>query len=120
MMDFLVRVASVAAAKAAMPQWVDEQGGWKNPNWCGILPVDAYTAVGSPAVVDADGETILTPAVAPTLATGKWFIVSVDREVTIPAAAMPAIKAQGKREDGLKLPANIAGLSTIWAGMTLI
>lgn len=120
MKDILVRVASVATAKAAMPQWVDAQGEWKNPTWCGILPVDAYSDLGTPAVYDADGITVLTPAVPPTLATGKWFIVSVDREVKIPKAAEGAIKAQGEREDGLKLPAGVVGLSTMWAGMRLV
>lgn len=120
MRDFLVRVASAASAKAAMPQWVDDDGEWKNPTWCGILQVDAYTDLGSPAVYHADGVTVLTPAVPPTLATGKWFIVSVDRDVTVPDKALPAIKAQGEREAGLKLPDGIAGLSTMWAGMTLL
>lgn len=120
MRDFLVRVASVATAKAAMPQWVDAEGEWKNPTWCGILPVEAYSDLGSPAVYDVDGVTELTPAVPPTLASGKWFIVSVDREVTIPAAAKGAIKAQGNREDGLTLPDGVVGLSTIWAGMRIV
>ena len=120
MLDILVRVTSVAAAKAAMPQWVDAQGGWRNPTWCDILPVDAYTTLGTPPVYAADGTTILVPAVPPTLATGKWFIVSIDRDVTIPAAAQPAVKAQGERTAGLTLPANIVGLSTIWAGMTIL
>ena len=120
MVDYLVRVVSVANAKAAMPQWVDAQGEWRNPTWCGVLPVDAYSDLGTPAVYDVDGITVLTPAVPPTLATGKWFIVSVDRDVTIPKAADGAIKAQGEREAGLKLPAGVVGLSTLWAGMSLI
>ena len=124
MRDILVRVTSVANAMTAMPQWtmLDEQGikVWRNPVWCGVLQVDAYSDLGTPAVYDVDGITILTPAVPPTLATGKWFIVSVDRDVTIPAAAMPAIKAQGEREAGLKLPAGVVGLSTMWAGMRLV
>ena len=124
MKDILVKVTSVANAMAAMPQWtmLDEQGVkvWRNPTWCGVLPVDAYSDLGTPAVYDVDGITVLTPAVPPTLATGKWFIVSVDRDVTIPAAAMPAIKAQAERTDGLKLPAGVVGLSTMWAGMRLL
>lgn len=119
MIDYLVKIASVAIAKAAMPQWVNADGSWKNPQWCDILPVDAYTALGTPAVYDVDGITVLTPAVAPTLASGKWFIVSVDRQVTVPAAAQPAIQAQADRADGLTLPASIKGLSTVWAGMTV-
>ena len=55
MRDFLVQVASEAQAMAAMPQWtmIDPDSGktvWKNPTWCGVLPVDAYTSVGAPAV----------------------------------------------------------------------
>ena len=124
MRDFLVQVASEAQAMAAMPQWtmIDPDSGktvWKNPTWCGVLPVDAYTSVGAPAVYADDGETVVKPVVPPTKAPGQWFIVSVDREVKIPAKALPAIKAQADRDAGLTLPAGIAGLSTVWAGMTI-
>ena len=123
MRDFLVQVPSLAIAMANMPEWTttDENGQtvWKNPTWCGILPVDAYTALGSPAVLGPDGETIITPAVPPIKAPGAWFIVSVDRDVTVPKKAQAAIKAQADRDAGLTLPAGIVGLSTIWAGMRI-
>ena len=54
-----------------------------------------------------------------TKAPGEWFIVSVDRAVTVPAQAQPAIKAQADRDAGLVLPSGIVGLSTVWAGMTV-
>lgn len=120
MQDFLVRVASVAIAKAAMPQWVNADGSWKNPQWCDILPVVAYTDVGTPPVLDNSvfPPTVVTPGVAPTPASGAWFLVSVDRAVTVPAAAQPAIKAQtADRSGAMQLPAGIKGLSTMWAGM---
>lgn len=119
MLDFLVQVPSEATAKANMPEWVDADGNWRNPTWCGILPVDAYTALGSPAVIGPDGETIIAPAVPPTKAPGAWFIVSVDRDVTVPKKAQAAIKAQADRDVGLTLPAGIVGLSTVWAGMRI-
>lgn len=117
MIDHLVRVTSVTAAKTAMSNWLakDENNAdvWRLPVWCDILPVDAYSAL---ATYDADGNQ-LTP---PTLATGKWFIVSLDRDVKLPDAAKAAIKAQANREDGLTLPAGVVGLSTVWAGMRLV
>ena len=111
MRDHLVRVNTLAAAKTALVAWAKKDENnldvFRLPQWCDILPVDAYTDMGGPSI-------------PPTLATGKWFIVSLDREVKLPAAAMAAIKADGEREAGLKLPAGVAGLSTIWAGMRLV
>lgn len=123
MRDHLVRVNTPAAAKTALAVWAKKDENnldvFRLPQWCDILSVDAYTALGTPATYAEDG-TVTDPGVPPTLATGRWFIVSLDREVKLPAAAMGAIKADGEREAGLKLPAGVAGLSTIWAGMRLV
>lgn len=121
MIDYLVRVTNLAAAKTAMANWLakDDQGAdvFRLPQWCDLLPVDAYSSLGTPAAYEADGVTVKTSGTPPTLATGKWFIVSLDRGVKVPAPAQGAIRAQAPREDGLTLPAGVAGLSTIWAGM---
>lgn len=120
MRDFLVKLTNLAVAKTAMASWLKKDENnldvFRLPQWCDILPVDAYSALGTPPTYNPD-MTVATPGTPPTLATGKWFIVSLDRNVTIPAAATAAIKAQAEREDGLTLPAGIVGLSTVWAGM---
>lgn len=111
MIDYLVKIVSRAAAKAALASWV-KNGSFQLPQYCDLLPVDAYTAL---ATYDEHG-TQLTP---PTLASGQWFIVSLDHAVTLPTAGQAAIQAQADRADGLTLPTGIVGLSTLWAGMRL-
>lgn len=117
MQDFLVRMPSLALAKAALPAWV-KGGNFQLPQWCDILPVDAYTDLGSPAVMSNDGlHTLIAAGVPPTLDASKWFIVSLDRAVVIPPAAQAAIQAQSSRDVPMQLPPGIKGLSTIWGGM---
>jgi hypothetical protein len=81
-----------------------------------VLPVIAYTDLGSPGSTDEAGN-VLTEGTPPTAADGVWHIYSDD---TIPAELAPFVVASGDRGAGLRLPAGIAGLSTIWAGMTLL
>lgn len=139
MRDHLIRISTIAAAKTAMTEWAfketvtpaerDDEGNetkaavtkdvFRLPTWCDLLPVDAYTDMGTPPTIAEDG-AVKDPGTPPTLAPGKWFIVSLDRDVQLPDAAKAAIRADGEREDGLKLPVGIVGLSTVWAGMTLL
>jgi len=121
MIDFLVSFTTVTSLKSRLAAWMtkdeDNRDAFRLPTWCDALPVDAYTDLGTPAVMDGEVEKV--PAVEPTKAAGRWVIVSLDREVKVPPALGQYIKAQGRREDGLDLPKGIAGLSTVWAGMTV-
>lgn len=122
--DYLVTAPSLQAVLNAVP------AGWKStdpdtgkvilqlPQWCQYDIVDAYTVLGTPGTQDADGN-ILTPGTPPTKAAGVWLIVTLDKAVNIPAGVQGAIKAQGDRDAGLKLPAGIVGLSAVPWGMTL-
>jgi hypothetical protein len=80
-----------------------------------VLPVIAYTDLGSPGSTDEAGN-VLTEGTPPTAADGTWHIVS---DETIPAELAAFVVASGDRDEGLTLPDGIAGLSTIWAGMTV-
>ena len=80
-----------------------------------VLPVIAYSNLGSPGSTDEAGN-VLTEGTPPTAADGTWHIFSDD---TIPAELAAFVVASGDRSAGLPLPAGIAGLSTIWAGMTV-
>jgi hypothetical protein len=81
-----------------------------------VLPVIAYSNLGSPGSTDEAGN-VLTEGTPPTAADGTWHIFSDD---TIPAELAAFVVASGDRSTGLRLPAGIAGLSTIWAGMTVL
>ena len=81
-----------------------------------VLAVMAYSDLGSPGSTDEAGN-VLTEGTPPTAADGTWHIFSND---TIPAELAAFVVASGDRSVGLKLPAGVAGLSTIWAGMTLL
>ena len=123
MRDFLISVTSVLQAKTRMAAWAtkDEENKdvFRLPTWCDILPVDAYTDMGTPATYGDDGLKVKDPGTPPTLAPGEWFIVSLDRDVKMPDIAKANIVAEAEREEGLKLPDGIVGLSTAWAGMTI-
>lgn len=81
-----------------------------------VLPVIAYADLGSPGSTDEAGN-VLSEGTPPTAAEGAWHIYSDD---TIPDELAPYVVASGEREAGLKLPAGITGLSTIWAGMRIL
>lgn len=81
-----------------------------------VLVVTAYSNLGSPASTDEAGN-VLTEGTPPTTADGTWHIYSDD---TIPKELAAFVVASGDRSVGLKLPAGVAGLSTIWAGMTVL
>jgi hypothetical protein len=123
MIDYLIHVPDGLAAHAeAAAQWARlEAGQWvfALPTFCGALKVDAYTDLGSPAETDEVGNT-LTQGVAPTQAAGDWIIVSIGNGNPIPEIVAPFVVASGDRDEGLTLPAGVAGLSTIWAGMTVL
>lgn len=115
MRDNLIQVTNLAQAKTKLVSYLRknefDQDEFRLPQWCDILPVDAYTAF---ATYDAQGNET-SPAIQ---AAGKWFILSFDRQ-RIPAALDSVIKAQAEREEGLVLPPGIVGLSTMWAGMKI-
>lgn len=81
-----------------------------------VLPVIAYSNLGSPGSTDEAGN-VLTEGTPPKAADGTWHIFSDD---AIPAELAAFVVASGDRSAGLKLPAGVAGLSTIWAGMTVL
>jgi hypothetical protein len=81
-----------------------------------VLPCVAYSNLGSPGSTDEAGN-VLTEGTPPTAADGVWHIYSDD---TIPAELAAFVVASGDRSVGLTLPAGVAGLSTIWAGMTVL
>lgn len=80
-----------------------------------VLPVIAYSSLGSPGSTDEAGN-VLTEGTPPTAAGGTWHIFFDD---AIPAELAAFVVAAGDRSAGLTLPAGIAGLSNIWAGMTV-
>lgn len=81
-----------------------------------VLPVIAYSDLGSPASTDEAGN-VLAEGTPPKAADGTWHIYS---DETIPKELVAFVVASGDRSVGLKLPAGVAGLSTIWAGMTVL
>lgn len=81
-----------------------------------VLSVIAYSNLGSPGSTDEAGN-VLTEGTPPTAADGTWHIFFDD---AIPAELAAFVVAAGDRSAGLTLPAGIAGLSTIWAGMTVL
>lgn len=81
-----------------------------------VLPVIAYTDLGSPGSTDEAGN-VLTEGTPPKAADGTWHIYSDD---TIPAELAVFVVASGDRSVGLTLPAGVVGLSTVWAGMTVL
>lgn len=121
--DYLVHVPDGLEAHAddvaAWATLVDGEWKFSLPTYCGALKVDAYTDLGSPAETDEVGNT-LTQGGAATQAPGDWIIVSIGNGNPIPEIVAPFVVASGDRSVGLKLPAGVAGLSTIWAGMTVL
>jgi hypothetical protein len=81
-----------------------------------VLPVIAYSHLGSPGSTDEAGN-VLTEGTPPTAADGTWHIYSDD---AIPAELAAFVVASGDRSVGLTLPAGVVGLSTVWAGMTVL
>lgn len=121
--DYLVHVLDGLEAHAddvaAWATFVDGEWQFSLPTYCGALKVDAYTDLGSPAETDEVGNA-LTQGVAPTQAPGDWIIVSIGNGNPIPEIVAPFVVASGDRSAGPTLPAGVAGLSTIWAGMSIL
>lgn len=121
MHDFLICIPSVPAAATAIGDWaelVDGAEGWAFalPQWVSGLGVAAYAVAGVAPVTDEAGN-VLEAGVAPVVADGRWLLVSVGDGVALPEVFAPYVVAEGAREDGLRLPVGVVGLSTAWAGM---
>lgn len=118
MRDHLIRlgdeaaVASVVAHAAAGPEgWV-----FALPQYVSGLAIEAYAVAGVAPVVDEAG-TVLEAGWAAVPADGAWLLVSVGDGAVLPEAFAGHVAAEGGREDGLRLPDGVVGLSTVWAGM---
>lgn len=125
MRDYLISIsaADLAANAEAISQWatpvLDGEGNVIDldvqlPPLDGHLKISAFTDLGTPP--DENGEN----GIAPTEATGLWFILSIGSGNPLPEVVAPFVVAEGNREDGLTLPDGIVGLAPIGAGMTTL
>lgn len=116
MRDYLCHIADLAAEAKTVELWASNKDGewvFHLPPLCDALMLEAYTDLGT--LGDENGEG----GEPPMLASGHWIIVSIGNGNPIPEVVAPYVVAEGSREDGLTLPVGVAGLSTMWAGMSV-
>lgn len=121
MRDHLIRLGDAAAIAAVAGHAGPGEDGWAFalPQWVSGLAVEAHAVAGVAPVTDEAGN-VLAAGSAPVKADGVWLLVSVGDGAALPEAFGPYVVADGLREDGLRLPAGVVGLSTAWAGMRVI
>lgn len=69
MYDYLFNFADEAAAKSALPDWLDADGNWTPKTHCGVLPT---SIVAQEATYDEEGNQ-LTPRMD---IPGYWLVIS--------------------------------------------